>query len=92
MSKSQSVTINMVYSGDKRACQDSVRSLSVLTARPVVDGANSYIMVRQNVFRSTAAGTKGTLFYENPFNQFSSEFQSQGEQVKLIPRLVQAWD
>ena len=82
----------MVYSGDGRACKDSVRSLSVLTARPVVDGANSYTMVQPNVFRSTAAGTKGTLFYENPFNQFSSEFQSQGEQVKLIPRLVQAWD
>ena len=82
----------MVYSGDGRACQDSVRSLSVITARPVVDGANSYVMVRANVYRSTAPGTEGTLFYENPFNQFSSEFQSQGEQVKLIPRLVQAWD
>ena len=92
MSKSQAVTINMVYSGDGRECKDSIRRLSVLTARPVVDGANSYIMVRPNVFRSTAAGTKGTLFHMNPFNQFSSEFQSQGEQVKLIPRLVQTWD
>ena len=28
----------------------------------------------------------------NPLNEFTSEFQSQGEQIKLVPRLVQMWD
>ena len=31
---------------------------------------------------------KGTLFYVNPHNKFQAEFKSQGEQVKLIPRLI----
>ena len=91
MSKSQATETKVVYTGEGRECKDSVRRLSVITARPVVSGANSYTLVRPNVFSSASAGTKGTLFHMNPFNKFSSEFQSQGEQIKLIPRLVQTW-
>ena len=91
MTKSQAYSIEMEYTGVDRSCQGSTRKLTVITARPVVDGGNSYVVMWPNVYKSLAPGNKGSLFYANPFVKFMAEFKSQGEQVKLIPRLVQAW-
>ena len=89
MTKSQSYSIEMEYTGVDRSCQSSTRKLTVITARPVINGGNSYVAMWPNVFKSLAPGNEGSLFYANPFVKFKAEFRSQGEQVKLIPRLVQ---
>ena len=91
MTKSQAYSIEMEYSGVDRSCQGATRKLTVITNRPVINGGNAFIEMWPNVFKSLAPGNAGSLFYANSVNKFKAEFRSQGEQVMLVPRLIQTW-
>ena len=43
------------------------------------------------MFKSLAPGNASSLFYANSVNKFKAEFRSEGEQVMLVPRLIQTW-
>ena len=47
--------------------------------------------VEENVYNSTSPSDVGTLFYVNPYNDFKTEFESQGVQIKLVSRTLQCW-
>ena len=92
MVKTQAFSVEMEYAGADRSCQGATRKLTVVTARPLINGGDAFIEVRPDVYKSLAAENAGSLFFANTANKFKASYQSQGKQILYIPRLIQTWE
>ena len=73
MVKTQAFSIEMEYAGADRSCQGATRKLTVITARPLINGGDAFIEVRPDVYKSLAAENPGSLFFANTANKFKAE-------------------
>ena len=92
MVQTQAFAVEVVYAGADRSCQRAKRKLTVVTARPLINGGDKYIEVRPNIYKSLAAENKGSLFFSNTASRFKASYVSQGKQVIFFPRLYQTWE
>ena len=92
MMKTQHSSIEMEYSGLDRSCQSATRKITVVTARPLINGGDAFVEVRPDVYKSLATKNSGSLFFANTANKFKAAYPYQGKQILYVPHLVQTWD